>query len=128
MPRPGSPIHFMTGVGVWRSTPYVGTAVPFAPPCGSSAAAFIPRTKATERVAVSAPTVWFGWPSPALADPQRALAGCRAIPAQEAGGHLEENAPGVGQPRAAQVIENGGRLGSSTILVLVGLPKTSRYP
>src|SRR6516165_7712841 len=121
MPRPASPVHFMTGVGVWRSTPYVGTAVPFAPPCGSSAAAFIPRTKATERVAVSAPTVWFGWPSPALADPQRALAGCRAIPAQEAGGHLEENAPAVGQPRAAQVIiENGGRLGSSTILVLVG--------
>jgi hypothetical protein len=48
-----------------------------------------------------------------LADPQRALAGCRAIPAQEAGGHLEENAPAVGQPRAAQVIiESGGSVTS----------------
>jgi hypothetical protein len=49
-----------------------------------------------------------GKPSPVLADPQRALAGCRAIPAQEVGGHLEENAPAVGQPRDAQVISAAG--------------------
>src|SRR5215472_10449686 len=39
-----------------------------------------------------------------MADPQRAPAGCRAIPAQEVGGHLEENAPAVGQPRDARPI------------------------
>jgi hypothetical protein len=104
----------MTGVGAWRSTPYEGTAVPFAPPFGSSVAAFIPRTKATERVAVSALTAWFGRQSPVLADPQRPPAGCRAIPAQEIGGHLEENAPAVGQPRAAQAITESGRPKSST--------------
>src|SRR5215471_7474302 len=45
-----------------------------------------------------------GWPSPVLADPQRARAGCRAIPAREVGGHLEGNAPALGRPRAVQAI------------------------
>jgi hypothetical protein len=49
----GSPYD---GTLMWRSTPYAGTAGPFAPPCGSSVAAFIPRTKATKRVAASALT------------------------------------------------------------------------
>jgi len=45
-----------------------------------------------------------------LADPHRALAGYRTIPAQDDGGRLEENAPAVGQPRDAQaIIENGGQ-------------------
>src|SRR5262249_53445823 len=48
-------------------------------------------------------------PSPGLTDPPRAPAGCPAIPAQEVGGHLEENAPAVGQPRDAQVITESGR-------------------
>ena len=39
-----------------------------------------------------------------MVDPQRALAGCRVIPAQEVGGHLEENAPAPRLPRDAQVI------------------------
>jgi len=69
-----------------------------------SAAAFIPRTKATERLAVSGVTAWFASLSPAMVDPQRAPAGCRVIPAQEVGGHLEENAPAHGPPRDAQVI------------------------
>jgi hypothetical protein len=59
-------------------------------------------------VAVSERTAWFGWPSPVLAGPQQAPAGCRATSAQEVGGHLEENAPAVGQRRDAQVIERGG--------------------
>jgi hypothetical protein len=58
---------------------------------------------------------WFGWPSRALADPQRAPAGYRAIPAQEVGGHLEENARALGQPRDAQVItESGGQSRASS--------------
>jgi hypothetical protein len=65
---------------------------------------FIPRTKATEPVAGSALTASFGWPSRALADPQRAPAGCRAIRAQEVGDHREENARVLGQPRDAQAI------------------------
>src|SRR5262249_45344723 len=69
-----------------------------------SAGVFIPRTKAIKRVAVSALTASFGGPSPVLADPQRARAGCRAIPAREVGGHPEENAPALGQPRAVQAI------------------------
>jgi len=44
-----------------------------------------------------------------LADPHRARVGYRKIPAQEVGGHLEENAPAVGQPRDAQVITNSGQ-------------------
>ena len=39
-----------------------------------------------------------------LADPQRAPAGYRTIPAQDVGGRLGENAPAVGQPRDAQAI------------------------
>ena len=49
----GSPYDGSWSVAI---TPYAGTAVTFAPPCGSSVAAFIPRTKATERVVVSALT------------------------------------------------------------------------
>jgi hypothetical protein len=41
---------------------------------------------------------------PGLVDPHPAGADYRAIPAQEVGGRLEENAPVVGQPREAQVI------------------------
>ena len=37
-------------------------------------------------------------------------AGCRAIPAQEVGGHREGNAPALGQPRDAQAITEGGGL------------------
>jgi hypothetical protein len=44
-----------------------------------------------------------------LAGPQRAPAGCRAIPAQEVGGHPGENAPAVGRPPAAQAITESGR-------------------
>src|SRR5262249_49401332 len=55
-------------------------------------------------MAVSALMAWFGWPSPALADPHRGPAGCRAIPARDVGGRLEENAPAVGQPCDAQAI------------------------
>src|SRR6516225_417872 len=52
---------------------------------------------------------WSGRALPGLADPHRALAGYRTIPAQEVGGHREENAPALGQPRDAQVItESGG--------------------
>jgi len=65
-------------------------------------AACIPRTKATKRVALSALMAWSGQALPALANPHRAPAGCRAIPAQEVGGHREENAPALGQPRDAQ--------------------------
>ena len=36
-----------------------------------------------------------------LADPHRAPAGYRKIPAQEVGGLLEENAPALGQLRDA---------------------------
>ena len=43
-----------------------------------------------------------------LADPQRAPAGYRKIPAQDDGRRLEENAPAVGQPRDAQGITEGG--------------------
>jgi len=39
-----------------------------------------------------------------LADPHRAPAGYRPIPALEVGGRREENAPAVGQPRDVQVI------------------------
>ena len=67
-------------------------------------AACIPRTKATKRVALSALMAWSGQALPGLADPHRAPAGCHAIPAQEVGGHPEESAPAVGQPRAAQAI------------------------
>jgi hypothetical protein len=46
---------------------------------------------------------------PGLVDPHPAGADYRAIPAQEVGGRLEENAPAVGQPRGAQAItESGG--------------------
>jgi hypothetical protein len=46
---------------------------------------------------------------PGLADPQRAPAGYRTIPALVDGGHLGENALAVGQPRDAQAItESGG--------------------
>ena len=64
-------------------------------------AACIPRTKATKRVALSALMAWSGRALPGLADPHRAPAGCRAIPAQEVGGHREENALALGQPRDA---------------------------
>src|SRR5262249_4716095 len=92
------------GLGVWRSTPYEGTADPFASPCGLSVAAFIQKTNATALVAVAAVTAEFAWPSRVSADRLRAPAGCRAIPAQEVGGDREENAPAVGQPRAARAI------------------------
>jgi hypothetical protein len=65
-------------------------------------AACIPRTKATERVALSVLMAWSGRAWPGLADPHRALAGYRAIPAQEVGGPLGENAPVVGQLRDAK--------------------------
>jgi hypothetical protein len=45
----------MTGLGVWRSTLCAGTAVPCAQQHRSSVAAFIPRTKAAKRMALSAP-------------------------------------------------------------------------
>ena len=77
-------------------------------------AACIPRTKATKRVALSALMAWSGRALPGLVDPHRAPAGCRAIPAQEVGGHLEENAPAVGRPRDAQVTE---RLRDSLVLM-----------
>jgi hypothetical protein len=48
------------------------------------------------------------WPSQALADPQRAPAGCRAIPAREVGAHPEENAPAAGRRPAAQAITESG--------------------
>jgi hypothetical protein len=67
-------------------------------------AACIPRTKATKRVALSALMAWSGRALPGLADPHRALAGCRAIPARDVGGPLEENALAVGQPPDAQAI------------------------
>ena len=54
MPRIGSAGRLMTGLGVWQSTLCVGTAVPFVRPYASSAAACIPRTKATKRMALSA--------------------------------------------------------------------------
>ena len=67
-------------------------------------AACIPKTKATKRVALSALMAWSGRALPGLADPHRAPAGCRAIPAQEVGGHPEENAPALGLHRDAQAI------------------------
>ena len=45
---------------------------------------------------------------PALVDPHWASAGYRTIPAQDDGGHLEANAPALGQPRDAQAITEGG--------------------
>jgi hypothetical protein len=45
---------------------------------------------------------------PALVDPHQAPAGYRAIPAQDDGGHQEENARAVGQPRDAQAITDSG--------------------
>jgi len=46
---------------------------------------------------------------PAAAFPHLAPAGYRTIPAQDVGGHREENAPAVGRPRDAQAItESGG--------------------
>jgi len=38
-----------------------------------------------------------------LADPHRARADYRTIPAQDDGRRLQENAPALGQPRGAQV-------------------------
>ena len=64
-------------------------------------AACIPRTKATKRVALSALMAWSGRALPGLADPHRALAGYRAIPALVDGGHPGENAPAPGQHRDA---------------------------
>ena len=53
---------------------------------------------------------WFGRALPGLADPHRALADYRKIPAQEDGRRREENAPVLGQRRDAQAIsESGGR-------------------
>jgi hypothetical protein len=46
-----------------------------------------------------------------LADPRRAPAAVALFPAQEIGGHLEENAPTVGQPRNAQAVtESAGKV------------------
>jgi Raf kinase inhibitor-like YbhB/YbcL family protein len=45
----------------------------------------------------------------AVAFPHRAPADYRIIRAQEVGGHLEENAPAVGQPRDVQVITEGSQ-------------------
>ena len=73
-------------------------------------AACCPRIKATKRVALSALMAWFGRALPGLADPHRALADYRKIPAQEDGGRREENAPALGQPRDAQAITEGGGL------------------
>jgi hypothetical protein len=67
-------------------------------------AACIPRAKATKRVALSALMAGSGRALPALADPHRALADYRKIPAQDVGGRLEENARALGQPRDAQAI------------------------
>jgi hypothetical protein len=67
-------------------------------------AACILRTKATKRVALSALMAWSGRALPGLADPHRAPAGYRKIPAQEDGRRLEENAPALGRPRDAQAI------------------------
>ncbi len=53
---------------------------------------------------MSALMAWSGWALPGLADPQRAPAGYRTIPALVDGGHLGENALAVGQPRDAQAI------------------------
>ncbi len=73
-------------------------------------AACILRTKAIRRVALSALMAWSGRALPGQADPHRAPEGYRAIPAQEVGGHLEGNAPAVGQPCDAQAItESGGQ-------------------
>jgi hypothetical protein len=73
-------------------------------------AVFILRIKATKRMVVSALTAWSECPSPALADPRRAQAGCRAIPARDVGGRRKENAPVVGQPRDALAItESSGQ-------------------
>ena len=47
---------------------------------------------------------WSGRALPGLADPHQALAGYRAVPAQDVGGRPEENAPVLGQPRDAQAI------------------------
>ncbi len=66
--------------------------------------ACIPRTKATKQVALSALMAWSGRAWSALADPHRALADYRKIPAQDVGGRPEENAPALGQPRDAQAI------------------------
>ena len=77
-------------------------------------AACIPRIKATKRVALSALMAWFGRALPGLADPHRALADYRAIPARDDGGRREENALAVGRPRDAQVTE---RLRDSLVLM-----------
>jgi len=45
---------------------------------------------------------------PGLVDPHPAGADYRAIPAQEVGGRLEENAPAVGQPRGALLLRVTG--------------------
>ena len=71
-------------------------------------AACIPRTKATKRVALSALMVWSGRALPGLADPHRALAGYRTIPARDDGGRRGESAPALGQPRDAQAITESG--------------------
>ena len=67
-------------------------------------AACIPRIKATKRVALSALVEWSGRALPGPADPHRALADYRKIPAQEDGRRQEENAPVLGQRRDAQAI------------------------
>jgi hypothetical protein len=66
---------------------------------------------------------------PAVGFPHRAPAGCRAIPAQEVGGHLEENAPALGQPRDAQAITESGEhsaLFSPSILLVEGCERITR--
>ena len=94
----------MTGLGVWRSTRCAGTALPFVRRYGSSVAACILRIKTINRVDLSALMAWSGRALPRLADPHRALADYRAIPAQDDGGRREENAPAFGQPHDAEAI------------------------
>ncbi len=67
-------------------------------------AACILGTKATKRVALSALMAWSGRVLPGLADPHRAPADYRVIPARDDGRRREENAPALGQPRDAQPI------------------------